>query len=376
MHIVFLSHEYPLWSSGGIGTFLQTLGRSLVTKGHKVSIVGPGVKSQEEVLNDQGVVLFRLKKNPLPGPNFIYNAFAINKKLRELDQKDPIAIVEASELGLAFINSRLAAKKVIRLHGGHHFFAEAENRGLNWRRGALEKRSFKKADAFIAGTKYVLNHTGKYLSYHTAAVSVIPNPIQTDVAIPKVEVDQNLILFAGTICEKKGVRQLIQAFKLAREKRPSLILELYGREWFYPDGRSYEQSLRSELSKDHFEHVRFMGPVSRPKLDKAYASAAVCVFPSHMETQGLVSLEAMLLERPVVFSKYGPGPETIIHRETGLLADVYEPDDIAAQINWVLDHPAEAEAMGKAARKQVLTNYELEKITEANLNFYRTLLDK
>ena len=95
-----------------------------------------------------------------------------------------------------------------------------------------------------------------------------------------------------------------------------------------------------------------------------------------METQGLVSLEAMLLERPVVFSKYGPGPETIIHRETGLLADVYEPDDIAAQINWVLDHPAEAEAMGKAARKQVLTNYELEKITEANLNFYRTLLDK
>ena len=92
MHIVFLSHEYPLWSSGGIGTFLQTLGRSLVTKGHKVSIVGPGVKSQEEVLNDQGVVLFRLKKNPLPGPNFIYNAFAINKKLRELDQKDPIAI--------------------------------------------------------------------------------------------------------------------------------------------------------------------------------------------------------------------------------------------------------------------------------------------
>ena len=57
-------------------------------------------------------------------------------------------------------------KYVIRLHGGHHFFAEAENRGINKWKGFQEKRSFKKADAFIAVSNYVKNHTATYLSYY------------------------------------------------------------------------------------------------------------------------------------------------------------------------------------------------------------------
>ena len=61
LHIVFLSAEYPLWASGGVGTFIQTLGRSLVAAGHTVSVVGPGVKSREERIDDQGVNLYRLQ---------------------------------------------------------------------------------------------------------------------------------------------------------------------------------------------------------------------------------------------------------------------------------------------------------------------------
>lgn len=373
LHIVFLSAEYPLWASGGVGTFIQTLGRSLVAAGHKVSVVGPGKKNAEEHITDQGVQLYRLKKNPLPGPNFVYNAFAINLKLRKLNKETPIDIIESPELGLALLSSSHKAKKVIRLHGGHHFFAEAERRGINWRKGLLEKRSFKKADAFIAGTEYVKSHTAKYLSYHTAKVAIIPYPLQTDIAIPDVPVDQDCVLFAGTVCEKKGVRELLQAFKLVKQQKPKMHLDLYGRDWFYPDGRSYIEEIQKELPADHFEGVNFKGAVPRDELDEHYAGAAVCVFPSHMETQGLVSLEAMLLEKPVVFSKYGPGPETIEHGQTGLLCDVYDPADIAEQILVFLNDPAKATEVGKKARAEVIDRFDLDKVTAINVEFYRSL---
>ena len=47
MHIVFLSHEYPFWSPGGVGTFIQILGRALVEEGHQVKVLGPGKDLKE-----------------------------------------------------------------------------------------------------------------------------------------------------------------------------------------------------------------------------------------------------------------------------------------------------------------------------------------
>jgi len=99
----------------------------------------------------------------------------------------------------------------------------------------------------------------------------------------------------------------------------------------------------------------------------------ICVFPSHMETQGLVSLEALLLKKPVVFSKYGPGPEAIEHGVTGLLCDVYDPADIAAQILRFLDEPDKAKEMGVAGNQRVREKYDQDRILQQNIDFYQHL---
>jgi glycosyltransferase involved in cell wall biosynthesis len=186
-------------------------------------------------------------------------------------------------------------------------------------------------------------------------------------------VNDNRLLFAGTICEKKGVRQLLQAFAIVRKSYPSLHLDIFGREWFYADGQSYTDELHEELDARIFENVHFEGEVSRDVLDTKYAQARVCVFPSHMETQGLVSLEAMLLEKPVVFSKYGPGPETIEHGVTGLLCDVYDPEDIAKQILWCIENPKKAMQLGVNARQVVLKKYNVQTAVAKNIQFYKSL---
>ena len=374
MNIVFLSHEYPLWATGGAGTFLQTFGRALVAAGHKVTVLGVGKVEEEVRMEDQGVRLIRLRRNRSIVPNFLYNSRVLNKRLKQLHQEDPIDIIEAAELGLGIISRKHTARKVIRLHGGHHFFAEAENRGINWRKGTLEKASFSKADGFIAVSEYVKTHTAKYLSYHGKPVAIINHPIQMGIHTEEKEIRANRILFAGTVCEKKGVRQLIEAFGMVKIKHPQMILDLYGRDWFYPDGSSYIEMLRTNFTEKELENIIFHGPVDRDMLNEKYAEAAFCVFPSHMETQGLVSLEAMLVGKPVIFSKYGPGPETIEHGETGLLCDVYDPKDIAEKMNWCIEHPMEAKELGDRAQIHVRTKYDPTTILNKNLEFYDKLL--
>jgi hypothetical protein len=110
-------------------------------------------------------MLFEFRKSKVKGLAWYFNSKNIAKTITEIHKKNPIDIIEGAELSLAFLPKIKEIKYVIRLHGGHHFFAEGENRGINGWKGFQEKRSFKKADAFIAVSNYVKSHTAKYLSY-------------------------------------------------------------------------------------------------------------------------------------------------------------------------------------------------------------------
>jgi glycosyltransferase involved in cell wall biosynthesis len=380
MHICFLTNEYPKegFPHGGIGSFVKTLSIELVKKGIRVSVIGLNYTAinEEEIID--GVTIYRLKKSKVKGLSWYFNFRAFNKKIKEIHNGNPINIVEASELGLAFISKIKEIKYIIRLHGGHHFFAESENRKINKWKGFQEKKSFKKSDAFVAVSQYVKNHTEKYLSYNNKSLYYINYPINTQLFKPnEIPVSETKIVFAGTVCEKKGIRQLIQAFPIVKRQYPEATLEIYGRDWFFPDGISYIQMLKEkELPQlgDIAKDINFHGAIPYIDIPLAYAEASVCVFPSHMETQGLVAPEAMAMEKTVVFTKLGPGPETIKNYQTGLLCNPYNPDDIAEKILWVFSNKEKAKEMGKAAREFVLKKYGLQHIVSQNIDFYQSLV--
>lgn len=380
MHICFITNEFPKegFAHGGIGTFVSTIAPDLVAHGIKVTVVGLNYTDENEAFQDGGFSLFRLPKSRIRFFSWLQNSVRINRKLAEIHKADPIDIIESPELGLAFISRIPGVKNIIRLHGGHHFFAEAENRGINRWKGFQEKRSFKKADGFIAVSDYVKTHTSKFLSFHGKPIVKVNSPINLELFKPmsEIPVRGNLIVFAGTVCEKKGVRQLVKAFGLVRQKFPSARLELYGRDWLYPDGRSYIEEMKREVLPeigDAAASVVFMGAVPYGDLPSKYASASVCVFPSHMETQGLVAPEAMAMAKAVVFTKEGPGPETIVDGETGLLCDPYDPVDIADKIMSILQSPDFAIKLGDKASLTARIKYNLEKLSTSNIEFYKRI---
>lgn len=382
MHICFITHEYPKvgFPHGGIGSFVKTIATALIQNNIQVSVVGINYTALNENEIIDGVTIYRLKKSTVKGLAWYFNSRAINEKIEEIHTQNPISIIEAPELGFAFIKKIKDIKYIIRLHGGHHFFAEAENRKINVWKGFQEKQSFKKADGFIAVSNYVKMHTEKYLSYNDKPIAYINNPIDTALFRPiQGQEVARRIVFAGTVCEKKGVRQLIQAFPLVKKQFPQATLEIYGRDWFYPNGNSYMEMLKEkelpqlgELAQD----IHFHGSIDYDKIPLLYAQAEVCVFPSHVETQGLVAPEAMAMEKAVVFSMLGPGPETIEDGKTGLLCDPHNPIDIADKISWFFLNQEKKEAIEKNARAFVLKKYGLETIVQQNIHFYESVVIK
>jgi glycosyltransferase involved in cell wall biosynthesis len=380
MHLCLITHEYPKtgFAHGGIGSFLKTFAPKLVAQGVKVTVLGLSYDYQDDYQEDQGVQIYRLRYKNVKWLSWYFGLKAMNKKIAQIHKELPIDIIESAELELAFLNKLPGVKYVIRLHGGHHFFAEAENRKINFWKGFQEKLSFKKADAFISVSEYVKTHTKKFLSFNNKQVALICSPIDVDFFSPTaILAKQHSIVFVGTVCEKKGVRQLIQSFPIIKEKFPNSTLEIYGRDWLFPNGKSYIEMLQgTEIPKlgSSAKDVFFRGPVNYEVIPEVYAKAQVCVFPSHMETQGLVAPEAMAMEKLVIFTNQGPGPETITSFENGLLCNPFDVEDIAEQIIWAFSNEEKVAVICKKARQSVIDKYALATIIQENIDFYTKLI--
>lgn len=377
MHICFITSEYPKigFPHGGIGTFIKQISLELARNDYKVSIICINKESlhQEEFFNN--ISIYRLKPSKIKGLKWFFNSIEIQKQIRLLHKNIPIDILETSELGFAFLSKIKKIKYIIRLHGGHHFLAE--NGKINWRKAFKEKLSFKKADAFIAVSNHVKIQTELLLGFNNKMVTQIYNPIDLNLFCPIYSSTTNYfnIMFVGTVYKKKGIIQLLDAFNIVKKIIPNANLEIYGPDWFFSDGSSFVESLKkSTIYNLNKESIHFNGMIEHADLPQKYAQASICVFPSLQEAQGLVVVEAMSMEKLVVFTEFGAGKEIIDHGKNGLLCNPNDSSDIAEKIIWVFNNPDKVKPIEKNARQTVLEKFNLKKIVHQNIEFYDVLI--
>lgn len=379
MHIVFLTQEYPKSNNphGGVGTFVRYLGKWLVHNNHKVSVIGINNLELYEEECDDGVRIYRLPKKKIIGLTWFYNSRLILNKIKELNKVSHVHVVEGSELSFAFLPRINGIKYLIRLHGGHHFFAQSENRGIEFWKGFQEKRSFKQSDLVVGVSQYSMSHTLNYIGFKEKAYGVINIPIDLKIfrsSFPEKQIDGR-ILFVGTVCEKKGIRQLIEAMILVKQVISEAHLVIVGRDWYFPStGRSYTEFLKSFISIEMQSYIEFIGSVPNNDIPSLIEKSQICCYPSHMETFGIVAIEAMAMGKPVIFTNLGPGPEIIRDGQTGKLCDPFNPTDIAENIIYLLRNKEKATEMGFKAKLDVQQNYSLEVIGKRNLDLYKKLI--
>ncbi len=377
MHICFVG-EYPFKgkAAGGVGSYTYNIAQGYLKQGIKVSVVS-FTKEFEGTETEKGIEITWINPAKLKGVNFIRNSYLTNKAIEKIHAKAPIDIIETAEGGLAFINKMPGIKYVIRLHGGHYFFSNTIVQKFSKWKAWQERRSFNKADACIGVSKFVLDKTSEFIKIDKNKSTVIYNPIDVSrfyESKPEYLVEGRIV-FAGSLVEKKGIRQLIQAFQLVLDTHKNIHLEVYGRDTnTTPNGTSFMEYLKSIILPEALPNIHFKGLVSNLDMPAIVEKAEICVYPSHMEAMPVAWLEVMAMAKPFIAGNPGPGPEVIIDGEDGLLCNPFSPKDIAEKIIYMLNHKGKALEMGKKARAKILKTYELENIVQQNIQYFKQLI--
>lgn len=378
MHICYITAEYPVLNlpHGGVGTFVQNLGYKLIKSEFNVSVIRISNVDKVKIVNDNGVKVYLVPKSSLPF-SFIPNSLKINRLIKKINKKHKIDVVETSELGLAFIRKIKSIKFVIRMHGGHHYFCLSENRKLEKKKVWQEKKSFLKADHIIAVSNYVGETTRGLLKLGNRKIQVIYNPIDVKKFYQSDDskVEKFTILFAGTIIEKKGIRQLIESLEFLVDEFPEVKLKIAGRDAALPGTTTpYRPILEKSISNKIKSHIEFLGVLPNSELPKHIEQANVCCYPSHMEAMPLAWLEVLAMGKIFIGSLTGPGNEVVKDNLTGLLSDPHKPESIAEKIRWVFNNKNLSDVIARNAREDVLNRFNLDKLVEENINYYKSLI--
>lgn len=122
-----------------------------------------------------------------------------------------------------------------------------------------------------------------------------------------------------------------------------------------------------------FPHIQLGYLTSDDMLSMFYSAGDCFVIPSLQEVFGLTALEAMACETPIVGFSTGGIPEMVRSGENGLLAPTGDVVSLARKIEWMIDHPAEAGAMGKAGRAMAEKEFTIEHQAQSYGQLYAEL---
>ncbi len=149
--------------------------------------------------------------------------------------------------------------------------------------------------------------------------------------------DDTILLYVGRLSSEKQIGLIRPALECV----PGTRLAIVG------DGPARPQ-LEAEFAG---LPVTFMGYLSGADLSAAYASADIFVFPSAMETFGLVLIEAMAAGLPVVTSRVGGADDLVTPGESGYLFDVGDARGLVEGVRAIASQPGQREEMGQRARR-------------------------
>jgi glycosyltransferase involved in cell wall biosynthesis len=251
----------------------------------------------------------------------------------------------------------------------------------------IERESAKKADKIIT-VSYSMKEFLESLGYPKEKINVVYNGIDAEKyslknvnweLVEKLREkykikDEKVIFFIGRLTWVKGVVNLIRAMPEVLKSFPNVKLVILGK------GESYTDLIQLKQSLGIGDKVEIRSEwVSEEERIAHYAMADVCVFPSISEPFGIVSLEAMSMERPVVVGARGVSGlrEQVIpngENRCGVHINGEDPNDIAWGIKVVLENFEEAKKWGKNGRKRVLENFTIEKTAKETLKIYESLI--
>jgi alpha-maltose-1-phosphate synthase len=235
----------------------------------------------------------------------------------------------------------------------------------------IEKTVVEAADRVIAVSGRMRDDILAHFGADPARVVVIHNGIDPERfrrterrdALDRLGVRPPYVLFVGRITDQKGIFHLLDAApRLPAGVQVVLCASA-------PDTPEIEERLRRAVPRHpNVLWINEMAPLD--VVVQLYSHAAVFACPSVYEPFGLINLEAMACETPVVASAVGGILEVVEDGKTGLLVPPGHPDELAAALGRVLENPALGRSLGQAGRRRVEAQFSWTSVAERTEHVY------
>ncbi|WP_434631318.1 glycogen synthase [Thermoanaerobacterium thermosaccharolyticum] len=240
----------------------------------------------------------------------------------------------------------------------------------------MEKTGIEAADRIIAVSNDSKKDIMKCYNVPEDKIEVIYNGIDlnqykktgVNVARKKYGIDGRYILFVGRISRQKGIIHLIDAVKyLPQDVKVVLCAST-------PDTEEIKMEMEEKV-KLYPNIIWIDKMVTKEEIIELYSNAEVFVCPSIYEPFGIINLEAMACNTPVVASATGGIKEVVVDGETGFLVEPGNPEDLAEHIKKLLDDRELAATFGANGRKRVEEMFSWESIAKKTYDMYEDVIE-
>lgn len=198
----------------------------------------------------------------------------------------------------------------------------------------------------------------------------IYNALPAGISISRQAKSQNGPLTIGVVSRLEGIKGMdlvVPAFALVKGCHPEMQLLIVG------DG-SLRKSMEEQAHKAGLEEtVEFAGRQPQEKLSSYYDRIDILLMPSRSEGFGLTAIEGMARGCVVVAARTGGLPEVVRDGEVGLLHEPEQVEDLAAQINKLIEQPTLWKQFSNEATTYV-QRFSFERFSQLFNNLYRSAL--
>ena len=416
MKIAVFVYEYPPKIVGGLGTYAAEITRKFVLMDHDVTVftmnddegtlptreIWRGIEIHRPLHIDVSdslpdVIAEDIKKwgrgIHLFGKLLVYNYLTASKLINELIKKEGMKYDLVVAHDWLSVMGGITVKKESGMPLVFHVHSTEKGRTLGNGSSVvsnIELRGATIADMIIT-VSYAMKDELIQLGFPRDKIYVSYNGVDPKKYNPEgvsaeqvrkirgyygLKDDDLMILFLGRLVGVKGVDKLIMAMPHILPKFPKTRLVIVG----VGDLQEYLVNLVRTMRLDDYVKFRF-DFISEEERILHYAACDVATFPSLYEPFGIVALEAMSMERPVVVGAAGvSGMREIViccsEEQCGYHVDPNNPSDIAWGIMNALESPEKRKWLGKNGRKRVLNEFTWSKIAEKTANLYEQLLKR